>query len=104
MRAFFWRQWYRFGLGTQFLGLINFVLLVVAVSKQLGFRALPALMVAVPVGLCCVLGWGYFLDRRMKAQETNERIIINRSPIYQNLIKQVEEIHKHLGLNKKGNQ
>jgi hypothetical protein len=93
-RPFFWRQKYRFDLGYQFMTFVNFILLVVVTAKSLGFQALPVLILAIPLAFVGVWCWGYFLDRVMNAQQTNEKIWFDRSPINKEHIRKTEEIHK----------
>lgn len=80
--SFVWRVRYRFQLATQWLAYLNFVLLIVAVSKSLGFRALPVLAIAVPVGFLCMYLWGWFLDVFARQQHNDEIEYLKRSPAW----------------------
>jgi len=93
MKDFFWRQWYRYSLGAQFVGVINLVLLSITAGKVFGFSGWLSLLVIVPAGLFGVLAWGAFLDLVGKAQQHNEEIYLKRSPKLREMYRKVDEIH-----------
>jgi hypothetical protein len=94
MRKRFFRILYRYQLGFVFISMMNFAMLVVIAAKSLGFRALPALAVAIPVGFFGVWLLGYFLDSHGRSQETNEQIFIERSPLAKEHYRKTDEMYE----------
>ena len=92
----FWRVKYRFDLGMSLMPIINFALLVVTTAKVLGLRALPVLLIAIPVAFLCVWALGYFLEKRMGAQAGIEENLVTRQPILKDHYRAQERIERKL--------
>jgi len=96
MKKFLWRQWYRFGLGGQFLALINLALLSVTAGKVFGINGFISFLVLVPLGLIGVWAWGLFLDLKGLAMQNQEEIGLKRMPFLTKHYALTEDIHKAL--------
>ncbi len=84
IREFFIEQKYRFDYGKQYLGYVNFVLLVIVASDKLKavfpFRIRDMLVVFIPLVFLGTWFWGYFLDRFIKLPQRGIYMSEKRSP------------------------
>lgn len=97
LRRFFFRQKYRFDMGTQWLTLVNFILLVVASSEKLGkwlhVADVSTLMVImVPCAILGVWAFGTFMDVVVKQNEQIDQEGLKRSITWQTHIAQMDRI------------
>jgi len=81
-RKLFFREKYRFDQGNAFLVFINFALLVTSIVKADGTNA-SYITYYIIGGLLGTWFLGYFLDRIVRVQEIQEKVILTRSPIWQ---------------------
>jgi hypothetical protein len=93
-RKVFFREKYRFDQGNAFLVFVNFSLLVASLVKQSGGDS-NIIKYYVIGGLFGTWFLGYFLDRVVRVQEIQEKVILKRSPIWQ------ENFSRHDGHNDK---
>ncbi|MEI6039884.1 MAG: hypothetical protein WCP93_00875 [Candidatus Berkelbacteria bacterium] len=111
-RKAFFREKYRFDQGNAFLVFVNFALLVAALINQNGGKP-EIIKYYVIGGLFATWFLGYILDRVVQVQDIQERVILKRSPIWQQnfarhddheeklatLISKLENIEKRLEKN-----
>lgn len=81
LRQIVFREKYRFDQGNAFLVFVNFALLVVTLAKQNGNPNMTTLYVSL--GLLGTWLLGYILDKIVKVQDAQEKIVLMRSPIWQ---------------------
>ena len=84
-------QRFRLSLGQQFLAYINFVLLVLAASRELkwilGVESTAALVsIMVPLAFFGLWAFGYAMDKYFKMPEIDEAEYIKRSPAWQEVL------------------
>jgi len=87
-RQVFFREKYRFDQGNAFLVFVNFSLLVITLVKQNG-GSTSAIQIYVLGGLLATWFLGYILDRVVQIQDAQEKVVLKRSPIWQ------ENFHHH---------
>ena len=80
-RKVFFREKYRFDQGNSFLVFVNFALLVATLIKQGGGNS-GNIKYYVIFGLLGTWFLGYFLDRVVKIQDIQEKVVLKRSPIW----------------------
>jgi uncharacterized membrane protein YuzA (DUF378 family) len=85
MRKFLFNQKFRFDLGYQFLGFLNFSLLLVAASDKIkpfiGIKSTwTMLALAIPIGYAGVWMFGWFLDRVMRYNQNYSDAQHERNP------------------------
>jgi hypothetical protein len=81
-RAVFFREKYRFDQGNAFLVLVNFALLVTTLVNQYEGNT-TFIKYYIALGFFGTWFLGYILDRVVKIQDIQERISLERSPIWQ---------------------
>lgn len=101
LRQQFFRQKYRFDQGMAYISIINFGLLVLVASDKLkailglgnisGFSVM--FLIASFVGIWIL---GYFLDVVVKQQYMTEMEITARSPAWNKVYRELEEIKKEV--------
>lgn len=82
---FLFAQKFRFDLGRDFMGVINFGLLLVAASDKLKSwfgidKTSTFVVLAVAGGFFCVWLWGFFMDRVMRYNENYSNAQHKRNP------------------------
>ena len=100
-REFFFAQKYRFDLGHSFMVIVNFTLLIITASDKLqlffGIDRLRLLIVLiVPLGFIFVWGFGFFMDKVVRAGQMAERQAVRRSELWTNHIEQMDRIERQL--------
>lgn len=99
LRRWFVLQWFRFKLAQQFLSLISFCMLVIAISDKVKFRThierTSTLLVIIPAA-SFLLVWliGVFLDKRVKYYDEESLIACERQPVTVDIHKILERIEK----------
>ena len=83
-REQFFQEKYRFDQGNAFLVFINFTLLVVTLVKQFG-GDVSMIKYYVASGLLVTWLLGYFLDRFVRIQDIQEKVVLERSPIWKEI-------------------
>jgi hypothetical protein len=105
----FFREKYRFDQGNAFLVFVNFALLVATLVNQSNGNS-DHIKYYVLAGLFGTWFLGYILDKVVRVQDIQERVILKRSPIWkenfdrhdghneklENLINRLEKIEKKL--------
>jgi len=81
-REIFFREKYRFDQGNAFLVFLNFSLLVATLIRQYEFDT-SYIKYFIALGLIMTWFLGYILDNVVKVQEIQEKILLKRSPIWQ---------------------
>ena len=94
--SLFFRMLYRYQLGSQFVQMAMFCMIAFSTGKQVGLNGWTALLIAIPTGVIGVLITGFIIDRFGKQQTHMERINFERSPIAQDYIRKINEIHSAL--------
>jgi hypothetical protein len=83
LRGFLWRQKFRFELGYRFLVILNFALLVLAASdkirKVVDVSTTTLVLVMIPMAFLGMWAFGYIMDRFVRAQQMDERELLDRS-------------------------
>lgn len=84
IREIFIEQKYRFDYGKQYLGYINFTLLLIVASDKLKlifpFRTRDMLVIFIPTVFLGTWIWGYFLDKFVKLPQRAIYMSEKRSP------------------------
>ncbi len=98
MKKFLFSQKYRFDLGYRFLTILNFGLLVFAVSEDIArflymSRAQVALLF-VPAGFATMWLFGFIMDRIVRAQASEEKEFYARSPVWTKVFRQLDDIEE----------
>jgi hypothetical protein len=90
---------YKFDLGTSFLSIINFILLVIAVSGQIapiiGISNKIFVLIFTPIAIIGMFLFGHFMDK-MKAAQHYEKEAIKRSDVWREHIEQTKRIEYKL--------
>lgn len=81
-RQAFFREKYRFDQGNAFLVFVNFSLLVYTLLR-LTENDTRYLFLFIIIGFFSTWSLGYFLDKVVRIQEIQEKISLERSPIWQ---------------------
>jgi hypothetical protein len=94
-------QKYRFDLGTQFLALLNFTLLLITASDKLRYytnipRTWILVVIAVPLGFFGMWMFGLFLDKIVRYGEGYNELALRRNPSAQQTIDQLQRIEAEL--------
>ncbi len=96
IREFFIEQKYRFDYGKQYLGYVNFILLVIVASDKLKaifpFRIRNMLLVFIPLVFLGTWLWGYVLDRFIKLPQRGIYMSEKRSPNWAMTQKKLDRI------------
>jgi hypothetical protein len=90
----FFREKYRFDQGNAFLVFVNFALLVATLVNQSNGNS-DHIKYYVFAGLFGTWFLGYILDKVVRVQDIQERVILKRSPIWK------ENFDRHDGHNEK---
>jgi len=100
MRAkrFLFEQKYRFDLGYRFLTILNFGLLVFAVSEDIAnllyISRIHIALIAVPLAFVGMWVFGYVMDKVVHAQSSEEAAFYKRSAVWTKVFKQLDNIEK----------
>lgn len=108
-RKIFFREKYRFDQGNAFLVFVNFALLVISLVRQGGGNQ-EYIKYFVLGGLLGTWFLGFLLDRVVRVQDIQEKVYLQRSPLWQEnfshhdgqsrkleqLIKKLEKVEKRL--------
>ncbi|MFQ5887906.1 MAG: hypothetical protein ACE5HY_04335 [Candidatus Hydrothermarchaeales archaeon] len=101
IREFFIEQKYRFDYGRQYLGYVNFALLVIIASDKLKavfpFRIRDMLVVFIPLAFLGTWLGGYFLDRFIKLPQRAIYMSEKRSPSWAMTQQKLDRIISLLG-------
>lgn len=94
-RSVFFREKYRFDQGNAFLVFLNFALLVVSLVHQ-GNGNSQMIKWYIILGFAGTWLLGYFLDRVVRVQDAQEKIALNRSPIWKENFERHDMQHEKL--------
>ncbi len=94
-RKTFFREKYRFDQGNSFLVFVNFALLIATLVNQ-NNGPKSNIKYYVIFGLFGTWFLGYILDRVVKVQDIQERVILKRSPIWQENFSHHDEQNRKL--------
>jgi hypothetical protein len=94
-RKVFFREKYRFDQGNAFLVFVNFSLLVASLVKQYGGDN-QMIKYYVIGGLFGTWFLGFILDKVVRVQEIQEKVILKRSPIWQENFSRHDEQNRKL--------
>ncbi len=95
-RKNFFREKYRFDQGNAFLVFVNFALLVASLVRQSNGNV-DSIKYYVIAGLFGTWFLGYILDRVVRVQEIQEKVILKRSPIWKENFQHHDDHNEKLG-------
>lgn len=93
-------QYYRILISLSLLTIVNFILLVIAVSDKLKvflpFDTLGIILIMVPTGILLVWLIGYVLDTKIKYMQQFYRTQTNRNPPILEILERIRRIEVEL--------